>query len=90
VSGVLERRGSPQAWQLSAQLRAHCVGARLRAAFVVVVVVILTSPARDTYAQPVSAATAPVLRDLHGIDELRSRFDGDQGKVRIVLLLSPT
>jgi len=36
------------------------------------------------------AAIAPVLRDLGGIGELRSLFDGDRGRIRVVLLLSPT
>jgi hypothetical protein len=30
------------------------------------------------------------LTDLHNVDELRSQFNKDMGKVRIVLLLSPT
>jgi hypothetical protein len=45
---------------------------------------------------PSSGASAPVatapstLRDLKGVDELRSLFNNDVGKVRLVLLLSPT
>jgi hypothetical protein len=42
----------------------------------------------DAYA-PV-AAGAPKLADLKGVDELRSLFNADNGKVRLVLLLSPT
>jgi hypothetical protein len=36
------------------------------------------------------AAAAPGLSDLKGIDELRTLFNNDMGKVRLVLLLSPT
>ena len=36
------------------------------------------------------AAAAPKLTDLKGVDELRSLFNNDVGKVRLVLLLSPT
>jgi hypothetical protein len=45
---------------------------------------------------PPAGASAPVataastLRDLKGVDELRSLFNNDVGKVRLVLLLSPT
>lgn len=42
-------------------------------------------------AQPPPRVTeAPVLRDLAGISELRSLFDRESGKIRIVMLLSPT
>ena len=36
------------------------------------------------------ATAAPKLSDLKGVDELRSLFNADVGKVRLVLLLSPT
>jgi hypothetical protein len=32
----------------------------------------------------------PTLSDLRGIDELKTRFNRDTGKPRIVLLVSPT
>jgi hypothetical protein len=35
-------------------------------------------------------AAAPSLSDLQGVAELRSLFNKDAGKVRLVLLLSPT
>lgn len=38
---------------------------------------------------PVGTA-APKLSDLKGVDELRTMFNSDVGKVRLVLLLSPT
>ena len=45
-------------------------------------------PSADPYA-PVATA-ARTLTDLKGVDELRSLFNDDVGKVRLVLLLSPT
>ena len=41
-------------------------------------------------ASPPVATAAPTLTDLKGVDELRSLFNSDVGKVRLVLLLSPT
>jgi hypothetical protein len=83
VPGIFDGRVSAQAGQLRLNMAAH-----LRAALVLAVA--LASPVHEAHAQPVTAATAPVLQDLRGIDELRSLFDSDQGKIRIVLLLSPT
>jgi len=45
-------------------------------------------PSTGAYA-PVATA-APRLSDLKGVDELRTLFNSDVGKVRLVLLLSPT
>jgi len=36
------------------------------------------------------ATAAPKLSDLKGVEELRTLFNNDVGKVRLVLLLSPT
>ncbi len=36
------------------------------------------------------STAAPGLSDLKGVDELRTLFNSDVGKVRLVLLLSPT
>jgi hypothetical protein len=41
-------------------------------------------------AQSAHTSAAPVLQDLRGLDELRTLFDRDRDKIRIVLLLSPT
>jgi hypothetical protein len=55
----------------------------------VVVAVLLVSPLHQARAQ--SAVTnAPVLRDLAGLNDLRSQFEIDVDKIRLVLLLSPT
>ena len=37
-----------------------------------------------------SLAAAPSLTDLRGVDELKGLFNKDPGKVRLVLLVSPT
>jgi len=60
---------------------------RLRAA--VLVALALAAPLREVRAQTL-VASAPVLRDFGGLSELRSLFESDRGKIRIVLLLSPT
>jgi hypothetical protein len=36
------------------------------------------------------ATAAPKLTDLRGVDDLRTIFNQDQGKIRLVLLVSPT
>ena len=41
-------------------------------------------------AQSSNAPATSVLRDLHGMPEFRSTFDGESDKVRILMLLSPT
>jgi hypothetical protein len=84
MPGIFIRRDSTQA----GQLRRLTIAAHVRAACVLAVA--LASPLHGARAQTVAAATAPALQDLRGIDELRSLFDRDQGKIRIVLLLSPT
>ena len=37
-----------------------------------------------------SLVAAPSLSDLRGVDELKDLFNKDGGKVRLVLLVSPT
>ena len=37
-----------------------------------------------------AAATKTKLRDISSVDQLRSAFEHDAGKPRLVLLLSPT
>jgi hypothetical protein len=36
------------------------------------------------------AGKTVTLRDLGGFDDLRTLFENDRGKLRLVLLLSPT
>ena len=62
-------------------------GARRRLA--VLVALLLASPLRPARAQS-GVGNVPVLREMAGLGELRSQFEGDIDKVRIVLLLSPT
>ena len=38
----------------------------------------------------IAVHTAPALSDLRSVDELKSLFDHDRGRPRLVLLLSPT
>ncbi len=42
---------------------------------------------RAAVAQPPAGAT---LRDLRGVDELKTWFNANHGHVRLILLLSPT
>jgi len=58
------------------------------AALVLLLLVAGHGPVSRGYAPIVSAA--PQLADLKGVDELRTLFNKDVGKVRLVLLLSPT
>jgi hypothetical protein len=51
---------------------------------------VLARPASYAIAQPLHAANARSLRDLGGIPELRTLFDRESDKVRILMLLSPT
>ena len=37
-----------------------------------------------------SLVAAPSLTDLRGVDELKGLFNRDAGKIRLVLLVSPT
>jgi hypothetical protein len=39
---------------------------------------------------PAAVVAAPALTDLRGVDELKGLFNRDRGKVRLVLLVSPT
>ena len=42
------------------------------------------------FAATCGAASGPTLRDISSIDELKTSFEHDAGKPRLVLLLSPT
>jgi hypothetical protein len=54
------------------------------------IALILVSPLHPSLAQSGASDAPPVLHDLAGLGELRSQFESDVDKVRIVLLLSPT
>jgi hypothetical protein len=60
----------------------------MRAAIVVAVWLASTLP--HALAQSPVTTAAPALQDLRGVAQLRSMFDSDRDKIRIVLLLSPT
>jgi hypothetical protein len=58
------------------------------AAVTVLVVMTIWGP---SLARSYSVATAaPKLADLRGVDELKTLFNQDKGKIRLVLLVSPT
>jgi hypothetical protein len=61
-----------------------------RRSAVIVLAVWLAWPAPHAFTQSPVTTAAPVLQDLHGVADLRSLFERDRDKVKIVLLLSPT
>ena len=62
----------------------------MRRSAVIVLAAWLAWPAPQAFTQSPVTTAAPVLQDLHGVAQLRSQFDSDRNRVRIVLLLSPT
>jgi hypothetical protein len=63
---------------------------RLRRLAVVWTMVVMTTWGPSPVRSGVGAAAAARLTDLRGVDELRTLFNRDQGKFRLVLLVSPT
>jgi len=57
---------------------------------VTVLVLICLSDGRPWTGGTERLVAAPGLADLQGVDELKALFNRDVGKVRLVLLLSPT
>jgi hypothetical protein len=39
---------------------------------------------------PRSAPAGVTMTDLHGVQDLRDRFNDDQGSTRLIVILSPT
>lgn len=60
--------------------------------FVVAVTIAVSAalPGARPAAQAPANASASRLRDLATVDQLRTAFDADAGKVRVLLLMSPT
>ena len=58
------------------------------AAMAVLVVIAIWGP--SLVRSDAVATTAPTLTDLRNVDELKTLFNQDTGKVRLVLLVSPT
>jgi hypothetical protein len=55
-----------------------------------VMLLALAAPVFHARAQSTITNGAPILQDLGGVDELRTLFERDRDKIRILLLLSPT
>ncbi len=55
-----------------------------------VVLALWLSGSASVAKQRTGSTAAPALHDLKSFAELRERFNNDRGKLRIVLLLSPT
>ena len=56
----------------------------------IVMTTALVSQSSHALVQSPVTTVSPALHDLRGVAELRSLFESDRDKVRIVLLLSPT
>jgi hypothetical protein len=67
-------------------LRWLILGALIVAAFVVA----LSACASSGGAETRSAARTAKVAELGGVSDLRERFNEDSGKVRLILLISPT
>ncbi len=68
------------------------IRAVIAAAAVVAATLVTATPQAAPAAQAGSNAAAQTgrLRELRGLDDLKAAFNADHGRVRIVLLLSPT
>lgn len=67
----------------------RAIGRRLLVAALACGLLTSTRSLQSAQTTGVAAAVAP-LTDLRSIDELKALFNRDVGKVRLVLLLSPT
>lgn len=70
-------------------LRQHTLSRWLLQALAAVIALAM-APTQVLDGQTTRPTAVPVLQDLHRVEELREMFNRDAGKVRIVLLLSPT
>ncbi|HYX82471.1 MAG TPA: hypothetical protein VE714_08770 [Gemmatimonadales bacterium] len=62
---------------------------RLATAAIATVILVVAYSPQSHGANSATRAAEP-LTDLRSVDELRSLFNQDAGKVRLILLLSPT
>lgn len=62
------------------------------AAIAVAAAIFVSAPPQAAAAAAAANAAAPAgrLRELRGLDDLKAAFNTDHGRVRLVLLLSPT
>jgi hypothetical protein len=63
---------------------------RLRRLGKLALVVMMTTWASSQLRSWAIATAPPTLQDLHGVAELKTLFNRDTGRVRLVLLVSPT
>ncbi len=64
---------------------------RIRRTAALLLLLLLTACARaPAEAPPVGELAARTLYDLGGLETLKTRFNADSGRPRLVLLLSPT
>jgi hypothetical protein len=66
------------------------VNTRLRHIAVLVAVAIIAASAPPPFWNGSVVTAAAKLSDLRGVDELKTLFNKDKGKTRLVLLVSPT
>jgi hypothetical protein len=69
--------------------RLRAVGFVAVCLLVVLLVVVLVAAGLYFFA-PRSAPPGVTMADLHGVADLRARFNADRGQVRLVAIFSPT